>query len=206
MKTCPYGHPVLEEHLFCPLCGAAVAEPTEPPGQAAGESDFGFAPTSFGSEASQRAEAIPPPPIPHPGRSRGRKRTALVVVGLGVVVAVALVVGLVLRGGSTHQLRGTLLLFDSDTVENDCVGTGGYNDISAGAAVTVRNGSGDTLATGQLGNGEAIQGVGCTYKFVTEVPDSEFYRVEVTHRGELEYSKAEMEQQDWKVEATLGEP
>lgn len=103
------------------------------------------------------------------------------------------------------MIHGEFALFDRDTASNNCVGTGGYNDIAAGVSVTVRDGTGSTLATGRLGKGEALAGIGCTYKFDVVVPDADFYRVEVAHRGELEYSKAELERNDWKFEASLGD-
>ena len=95
-------------------------------------------------------------------------------------------------------------LLDSATADNGCVGTGGYDDISAGASVTVRDGNGKTLATSELGSGDALSGVGCTYEFTVDVPDADFYRVEVSHRGELEFSRGELEQAGWEVHASLG--
>lgn len=182
MITCPNGHPVSVGQRYCPECGAAVVQDT----------------------VTQTAEGDQPtPPATTPS---GRSRAPLIIAGaiLGAVLVTVLIV-VFLGGEETHVIQGEFTLLDSDTASNDCVGTGGYNDIAPGVSVTVRDGSGSTLATGRLGEGEALTGLGCTYKFNVEVPDAAFYRVEVSHRGELEYSKAELENADWKVDASLGE-
>lgn len=110
-----------------------------------------------------------------------------------------------------HLLTGSLELQDPDgwtygAGDNDCFGDGGYSDIDEGADVTVKNQDGSIIATGRLEAGRITnQGVNCTFNFsVAGIPDATFYSVEVSHRGELRYSKAELEQQNWTVTFTLG--
>jgi hypothetical protein len=136
--------------------------------------------------------------------TKGRSMLPFIVGGVLVVVAVVGIVFMTTRGGG-QTITGTFSLYDSD-VSSDCSGSGGYDDIQPGAAVTVRNQTGETIATGNIGSGEYFESVGCEYDFSVEgVPDAAFYRIEVSHRGEVEFSRAEMESQDWKVQLSLGE-
>ena len=125
-----------------------------------------------------------------------------------------------------YEIRGIFTLVDSD-VERDgylCWGTGGYDDVAAGMNVTVRDGNDVIIGVGSTDNvtredrtsldpwladvatgvaNERYPNVVCTLVFKVSVPDAEFYSVEVGHRGELNYSRAEMEAADWAVALTL---
>jgi hypothetical protein len=181
MATCRNGHTIPEGSRFCPECGAPTTSGWDPgpPGSTQTYAD---------------AEESPP------------KQTSRVPIATLVVIGIAvlLIVGAVLffRGGG-HTITGTMTLISSD-LSDSCQGSGGYDDIGPGTAVTVRNGEGETIGTGRLGEGTLHGVIGCTYPFEIDVPDEDFYRVEVSHRGELEFSKDEMEQNDWTVDASLG--
>lgn len=106
----------------------------------------------------------------------------------------------------TFRLSGTLSL-DTGVVNygsaKSCSGTGGYSDIVQGAPVTVRDGAGDVIATGVLGAGVLTDR--CLFEFtVARVPAVPFYTVEVSRRGGLTYSHAEMVAMGWFVSFTLG--
>lgn len=46
----------------------------------------------------------------------------------------------------------------------------------------------------------------CRFPFtVMSVPASDFYLIEVAHRGGLTYSAAELKNREWAVELTLGD-
>lgn len=45
---------------------------------------------------------------------------------------------------------------------------------------------------------------GCTLVADVEVDDSKFYVVEVGSRGDITYTKADLEAEDWAVKLTLG--
>lgn len=105
-------------------------------------------------------------------------------------------------------LSGTLVLADFDgweeTGATGCTGTGGYSDISEGAAVTVKDQDGRIIATSSLGKSHATSTT-CEFQFViTPLPRADFYSIEVSHRGEVTYSKADLQAQDWTVALTLG--
>lgn len=78
-----------------------------------------------------------------------------------------------------------------DTSE-DCTGYEGYDDITAGAGVTVYDSAGKVVASGSLGTGKP-KSAACVFPVrVPGVPEgSKFYRVEVSHRGQITVSAAE---------------
>lgn len=110
------------------------------------------------------------------------------------------------KSASGHTLTGGLTLNDSDTAANGCTGTGGYSDITSGASVTVENQSGTVIGTGTIGPGTSGTELGsCVYTFsVPGLPDESFYQVEVSHRGFVSYSKADIVADRWIIEVTLG--
>ena len=46
--------------------------------------------------------------------------------------------------------------------------------------------------------------LGCTVVFEVEVPDADFYSVEVGRRGEIAYNREELAERGWGVSLTLG--
>lgn len=75
--------------------------------------------------------------------------------------------------------------------EGPCTGDGGYDDLHAGATVTVTDADGSVVALGSLGSGR-LQSDGsafppCVFPFtVSDVPAGfGFYGVEVSHRGSV---------------------
>ena len=68
----------------------------------------------------------------------------------------------------------------------------GYDDITAGAQVTVTNEAGTVLAVGTLQNGTGT-GTGCKFPFtVTVPPGHQFYGFEISHRGVIRYSEEQL--------------
>lgn len=96
-------------------------------------------------------------------------------------------------------------LNDAGAALNGCQGTGGYSDIGTGTPVTLRNGSGDLLATSSLGSGSNV-GIGCLWETVLrDVPRQEdFYVVEVGSRGEISNSRSELEAANLTFDVSLG--
>lgn len=95
------------------------------------------------------------------------------------------------------ELQGKVLHSGS----GQCMGQGGYDDIAQGAPVTVYSGSGEVLATGQLGRGDdhgwtpnddTERSNQCWFTFTVSVPRSDFYQVEVSHRGKQAYSRSDV--------------
>lgn len=183
-------------------------------------------------------ELPPPPPAP-------KKRTispVWLVVGT-VLIAGAVIAFVATRDGAdtapaasptpkTQSLSGSMTLF-SDTggvvvngfpsnpdqaLGRQCWGSSGYDDIDAGADVTVTDESGTVIAVGALGPGEVVSfragnfltdfedAVRCEFEFmINDVPDAKFYGVEVSDRGELRYSRDELEANAWVIGLQLGD-
>lgn len=127
------------------------------------------------------------------------------VLGLGVAVALGVgVAGCGSGGGkqeSAFTLRGTVTLKSGSALlgspqERDCSGSGvsGFEDVVAGASVTVYDAAGAVVATGSLGAGkyptDAYLSDPCVFPLV--VPDvpggAKFYQVEVSHWGKVTVS------------------
>lgn len=108
--------------------------------------------------------------------------------------------------GSLQTITGTMLLRDrSPAFDGQCFGDGGYSDLREGAQVTVSDESGATIAVGELGRGESVESRYCEFSITVEdVPAATFYSIEVSRRGQLRYSMAEMERMDWEVGFSLG--
>jgi hypothetical protein len=116
----------------------------------------------------------------------------LVVVGI-VLVAIP----------KTFDLSGEITLvnttgdaYSSDTGANSCAGSGGYDDIAGGTTqVVITDQSGATVGVGHLNSGQVLTGdLGCDFRFrVASVPAGKsFYKVEVSHRGGIQYTEKEM--------------
>ncbi|WP_233288996.1 hypothetical protein [Kitasatospora sp. MBT63] len=92
---------------------------------------------------------------------------------------------------SGFTLLGTMTLSGSNRpVGSDgCAGRSGYDDILEGTSVTVYDASGKVVAEGELGGG-IRKGTACEFPVhVGHVPEtSNFYQVEVSHRGKLTVS------------------
>ncbi|MBT2392281.1 hypothetical protein J7E87_23370 [Streptomyces sp. ISL-1] len=85
-----------------------------------------------------------------------------------------------------------------------CSGTGGYSDIDFGTQVNITDAAGTLVAHGSLDLGEKTE-AGCTFPFTVDdiTPGSKFYTVEVSHRGGLTQTEAEL--RAGGLEFTLGD-
>ena len=148
------------------------------------------------------------------GRLTVSRRGIITVTVLAVLVVGVAVAGWALVGRateSTHTITGDMTLVDLDEFlylddGDSCSGSGGYGDIDAGTTVNVKDQSGTLIGSGSLGPGKATSKLSaCVFPFEIEgVKDAKFFQVEVSRRGGLSYSKADMEGMDWTVHASLG--
>ena len=149
-----------------------------------------------------------------------RRFTATTVLALGVGAAALTGCG---SSGHTktaavvapvnHTMRGKMVLADSSGVLNAggglCQGENGYDDLTVNASVTVYNQTDTVIATGQLGAGQVIHGQynldTCSFPIdVPNVPKATFYKVEVSHRGQVTFSAAEMASAHWAPALSVG--
>ncbi len=117
-------------------------------------------------------------------------------------------------------LEGTLFSLDNtDTISYQrggaCWGTNGYDDVKEGAQVTVENENGATIGTSALDAGQLAEDPAkmrdptakttCSFSFVVrDVPKARFYKVEVSHRGQVTYSFDQLVNNSWSAELSLG--
>jgi hypothetical protein len=106
-----------------------------------------------------------------------------------------------------HTLQGTFTLYDISIGLTSCIGQSGYSDIGPGTQAVVKNASGTILGTGTFDSGTAsADNSSCVYKFsVPNLPDSSFYTVTVSHRGDQTYSLSDLTVSGWTVGLTLGQ-
>jgi hypothetical protein len=130
-----------------------------------------------------------------------RRRPVRVLAAVGVV-GVAAGVWFATRPAPQVHVRGTLALASPGFLSsyNGCEGTGGYDDITAGVAVTVGGANGQVLGIGALGPGQA--GVACTFNFDVAVPAGQsLYTVTISHRGTETFTPAQI----GDIQLTLGQ-
>ena len=128
---------------------------------------------------------------------------------LPFAILLLLVLALTACGNAnTHRVTGSLhLTGDNFTVSGlECQGTGGDSDITMGARVTIRDGGGSILATATLGVGvQTSSSKSCEFEFdAGEVPEKDFYQVEIGGRRPYAVSRGEMERQAWDLQLKLG--
>lgn len=133
-------------------------------------------------------------------------RLAVALIGAGILLT-----GCGSDEPATRTVTVEFRLADADTAFFGCKGAGGYSDIGPGTSVTVRNGKGDVLGVGKLGEGlpsnNGVQVYFCDWTVqIPDVPvDEDFYAVEVADRGEITSSGKDLAADDWIVEVSLGE-
>lgn len=93
------------------------------------------------------------------------------------------------------QLRGT---YGQWPLGQSCAGMGGFRDLVEGAQVVVTDKVGETVAIGKLATGTVRpdRATGafnvCEFSFIiADVPELDFYGVEVSHRGRLQVTSAD---------------
>lgn len=110
------------------------------------------------------------------------------------------------REDKTPAIAGHFLLKDPKvrTPGAECAGSGGYDDIHAGAQVRVTNEDGKVLGVSALGSGTPA-GLYCSFSFTVDpLPKASVYSFEVSRRGQISYTAKQLETALWMVELSLG--
>jgi hypothetical protein len=149
-------------------------------------------------------DALSPEP-PRRRRMGSRRLIAAAVVALLALGAGAIIWSNRSRsdlavGPAEVTVRGTIILTNSTTLQANCVGQGGYADMRAGASVVLTDREGTVLGSTTLERGQPdYDDQICSYPFTFhKVPtDHGQYAVEVSHRGKVLKSRAEMVQSGW---------
>ena len=167
------------------------------------------------------ASSTPPSTTPAPTAPSGwpimSRRVLLIVVG--VLAAVGAAGGLAVFGAAnlrdarrsilpteptTVTVTGSLRLYGSDCVHP---GAGGYSDIDMGAGVVLTNQDKKIIGVSVLDRGSPGHTWSCYFPFtIRNVPaNEEYYAVEVTHRGAIVHSRADMILNGWSFDLVLGD-
>jgi hypothetical protein len=169
------------------------------------------------------------------GETSNRRPKRRMLLGVGGALLILAVAAAALTAASTDKetIKGTFTLFASDDVSGDmseCEGTGGYDDVSEGVPVTIRDQEDNIVGSATLANASAdeiasriaardedatlaeaqalverMDGVACVLVFDAEVDDAEFYDIEVGERGKISYSRKELIGNGWTAAFTLGD-
>jgi hypothetical protein len=143
-----------------------------------------------------------------PVRSTKRRRTltlvliAVAALGGAAGIAGGVVFAMVRSGAiaspfaSTFTITGTVTLTYGDFINTGsvCYGKGGYEDMRPGAPVVITDAAQKTVAVGTIDSATETV-TECHLKFTIEdVPrGSDFYGIQITHRGRLQYAAADLE-------------
>jgi hypothetical protein len=164
---------------------------------------------------SSGQDEVPSPSLTpgEPDRSHAGKRKPQLIVG-GVVCLLVILAAIVLAFHplgllvGTHRINGTMeLITTPDSIEDNddgtCNGSGGYDDMSSGSAVIVKDQAGNIVGTTSLSTGSG-GGFICKWTFQLDVPDTAFYQVSVGHRNPISYSREDLKNKKWTIDLSLG--
>jgi hypothetical protein len=107
-----------------------------------------------------------------------------------------------------QNLSGAVVIVDPDlTTEvgnGRCTGSAGYEPVSEGAEVVIRDESSRVVGNSLLEEGRP-SGEACIFVFVVrDLPAAKFYSIAIADRGTVTYSYEEVAGNRWKVEMTIG--
>ncbi len=136
-------------------------------------------------------------------------RTACIILGIAALVGVAAPTA-ASAADPPQEVTGTVVLADGFGNEGSpCTGTGEFDDIEAGAAVTLKDKRKQVLGTGTLGAGTweaAIVGsdfVNCEFPFAFPVSASKKYVVHVGSRKAGVVTQKALQANGWFLTITV---
>ncbi len=139
-----------------------------------------------------------------------RTHTVFGALALATLAAITTGCGSHADQAETQTIHGTLTLASSSGPFgiHTCGGTGGYSDIRPDTQATLTDSAGAIVSTTRIG-GSTSTGDGtafCEFKFnfpPVEIT-SDFYSVEVSHRGKITKSVSELTADGWTFGLSLG--
>lgn len=121
-------------------------------------------------------------------------RRVLLVAVIAVLIALGMLAS---NANSTTTISGAMTVVSNTSgatypstgsSAGTCTTYGGYDDIVEGVSVTIRDATGAIAGVGRLETGQGGS-YGCVFPFtVDDVPASEFYTVEISHRGQVTFT------------------
>ncbi len=215
LKKCPWcAEDIQPAAVICRFCGRELS------------SDSGLAPVGTPPPSA-------PSDLTLHGPRKATNKVPLLAGAVALLVAAAVTGGLLLTGHSKHvtsattttsapdtpanakfhELGGTLDLNegadDSATPGTACHGSyASFPDITEGASVVATNQSGQVIGTTTLEQGtiETVSaGINdCEFSFgFSALPTEQFYGIEVSDRGVVQYSFSQLNQDGWSIAVSL---
>jgi hypothetical protein len=111
-------------------------------------------------------------------------------------------------GDQTRKLIGAVILNDpgAERTATECSGSGQYTDITGGLEVTITDETGEVIgSTGLAVDARGGEGQ-CLYLWEVMVGPASSYSIEVGDRPAGTYTVADLNQRNWGVAVTFGEP
>lgn len=143
-----------------------------------------------------------------------RSNVAQIVGGVAGGILLAAAVLWVATSGvlSPHRtVTGTLQLYsgsDGDQYKNVggiCWGTGGYDDLKAGATIVLKDEAGKLVGTSSLESGKGDL-LSCEFAFtIHDVGDARIYQSSIGHRGGPSWTREQMEAMGWRIGLSIGD-
>lgn len=145
-------------------------------------------------------QPLPPQPYDEPTQVQPAPRRSR----RGVIIGLAAAIVLVAAGTATYfvafsavTIKGTVIVGSTGAGygpgPSECHGAGAYADVTAGATVEITDGAGKTIALGKLGPGKTVNVSQCQFAFAVDAPRSDIYGIQVSRRGVLKYTRAEVQ-------------
>jgi hypothetical protein len=147
--------------------------------------------------------------VPRPATGQDNPGTPVTDLRTGSASPVASPVASPASSLETYTIQGAISLQGADyfitSEDGSCAGTRGFEDHTVGTPVTVRDGAGTVIATGQIGQSKPFpDDQECMFFFsVLNVPYSEVYVIQISFRGPLTYTFDELELTNWYLRLTI---
>lgn len=129
----------------------------------------------------------------------------VIVAGLVIIAALATYIAYEVTRPELVTVAGTVTITDNIDGDSICQGKDGFDDIREGTIVVIHDPANKVIATGSLrrGKGESDFPTTCQFAFtVPDVPRQKFYGIEVSHRGVVTFTAAQVA--DGKVALSMG--
>lgn len=131
----------------------------------------------------------------------------IIAVALAVLVASVYSV----RPGPNRNptVAGTITLFQAELIRDgeSCAGSGEHEGLIPGGRVTVRNADDETIAVAVLQRSAWLGPAACRFPFsIPDLPRSSVYVFAVDGQEQVEFTRSQLEDANWRVNLVAGEP
>lgn len=113
-------------------------------------------------------------------------------------------------GTDKYRIQGILEIPTDDASSRvmatpfGCVTTGGYQDIAVGSQLKITDETGTIIGVASLEPLYVPDDELCAFLFTSDVPEATFYTFQLGRRGDITYSKDELDSSGWNIDLTIG--